>query len=133
MYASASSSIRAATSASRRPAQAGRPYPPPGDSEPFWPAQLTVLAAIAIHLLLPERLTVGPRWLVSSFEAALLIGMFKALHILYPDFADRWMRLPNSNPMFGSRPPIEWMTTDGGMDGLYRVRRLLDARRGGWN
>jgi hypothetical protein len=64
---------------------------------------------------------------------SLLIGMFKALHILYPDFADRWMRLPNSNPMFGGRPPIEWMTTDGGMDGLYRVRRLLDARRGGWN
>jgi hypothetical protein len=64
---------------------------------------------------------------------SLLIGMFKALHILYPDFADRWMRLPNSNPMFGGRPPIEWMTTEGGMDGLYRVRRLLDARRGGWN
>jgi hypothetical protein len=64
---------------------------------------------------------------------SLLIGMFKALHILYPDFADRWMRLPNFNPMFGGRPPIDWMTTDGGMDGLYRVRRLLDARRGGWN
>jgi hypothetical protein len=64
---------------------------------------------------------------------SLLIGMFKALHILYPDFADRWMRLPNSNPVFGGRPPIEWMTADGGMDGLYRVRRLLDARRGGWN
>jgi hypothetical protein len=64
---------------------------------------------------------------------SLLIGMFKALHILYPDFADRWMRLPNSNPVFGGRPPIEWLTTDGGMDGLYRVRRLLDARRGGWN
>jgi hypothetical protein len=64
---------------------------------------------------------------------SLLIGMFKALHILYPDFADRWMRLPNSNRMFGGCPPIEWMTTEGGMDGLYRVRRLLDARRGGWN
>jgi hypothetical protein len=47
---------------------------------------------------------------------SLLIGMFKALHILYPDFASRWMRLPNSNPMFGGRPPIKWMTTDGGMD-----------------
>jgi len=22
---------------------------------------------------------------------------------------------------------------DGGIDGLYKVRRLLDARRGGWN
>jgi uncharacterized membrane protein len=59
-----------------RPAQTGRPYPPPAAAEPFWPAQLTVLAAIAIQLLLPQRLTVGPRWLVPGFEAALLIGMF---------------------------------------------------------
>jgi hypothetical protein len=64
---------------------------------------------------------------------SLLIGVFKALHILYPDFADRWMKLPNSNPIFGGRPPIALMTADGGMDSLYRVRRLLDARRGGWN
>lgn len=64
---------------------------------------------------------------------SLLIGMFKALHILYPDFADRWVKLPNSNPMFGGRPPIALMTADGGIDSLYRVRRLLDARRGGWN
>ncbi len=35
-----------------------------------------MLAAIAIQLLLPERLTVGPRWLVPGFEAALLIGLF---------------------------------------------------------
>jgi uncharacterized membrane protein len=63
-------------SSPQRPAQTGRPYPPPAAAEPFWPAQLTVLAAITIHLLLPERLTVGPRWLVSAFEAALLVGMF---------------------------------------------------------
>ncbi len=64
---------------------------------------------------------------------SLLIGMFKALHILYPDFADRWMKLPNSNPVFGGHPPIALMAADGGMDSLFRVRRLLDARRGGWN
>jgi len=68
-----------------------------------------------------------------QLSQVLAVGIFKALHILYPDFADRWIRLPNSNPLFGGRPPIEWMTADGGMDGLYRVRRLLDARRGGWN
>ena len=60
----------------QRSAQSGRPYPPPAAAEPFWPAQLTVLAAIAIHLLLPEQLTIGPRWLVPGFEAALLVGMF---------------------------------------------------------
>jgi uncharacterized membrane protein len=59
-----------------RPAQTGRPYPPPAAAEPFWPAQLTVLAAIAIQLLLPKRLLVGPPLLVPGFEAALLIGMF---------------------------------------------------------
>jgi uncharacterized membrane protein len=73
---SAQASASQASAPQASPAQAGRPYPPPGDSEPFWPAQLTVLAAIAIQLLLPARLVVGPRWLVPGLEAALLIGMF---------------------------------------------------------
>ena len=55
--------------------QVGRPYPPPAAAEPFWPAQLTVLAAIAIQLLLPARPTAGPRWLIPSLEGALLIGL----------------------------------------------------------
>jgi uncharacterized membrane protein len=63
-------------SPTQRSAQPGRPYPPPAAAEPFWPAQLTVLVAIAIQLLLPKRLTVGPPLLVPGFEAALLIGMF---------------------------------------------------------
>lgn len=53
-------------------------YPPPPASEPFWPVQVTILAAIALQLLLPSKLTVGPRWLIPSLEAALLIGMFFA-------------------------------------------------------
>jgi uncharacterized membrane protein len=56
--------------------QSGRSYPPPPEGEPFWPAQLTVLAAIGVRLLLPERLTAGPSWLVPSLEGALLVGMF---------------------------------------------------------
>jgi uncharacterized membrane protein len=55
-----------------------RPYPPPPASEPFWPAQATILAAIALQLLLPPRLTVGPTWLIPALEGALLIGMFMA-------------------------------------------------------
>jgi hypothetical protein len=55
--------------------QHGRPYPPPGVGEPFWPAQLTILAAIGLQLLLPERLTVGPTWLLPALEGALLIGL----------------------------------------------------------
>jgi len=65
---------------------------------------------------------------------SLVLAIFKDLGILYPerDLADRWVRLPNSNPMFGGKPALALMT-EGGMDGLYQVRRLLDGRRGGWN
>ena len=65
---------------------------------------------------------------------SLVIGIYKSLQILYPEpeFADRWVRMPNSNPLFEGRPALSVMT-DGGIDGLYRVRRLLDGRRGGWN
>ena len=41
----------------------------------MWPAQATVLAAIGLQLTLPERLTVGPTWLVPALEGALLIGL----------------------------------------------------------
>ncbi len=53
----------------------GRAYPPPARSEPFWPAQTTVLAAIALQLLLPKRLTAGPRWLLPALEGVLLLGL----------------------------------------------------------
>lgn len=65
---------------------------------------------------------------------SLVLGMFKALHILYPEasLADRWVKLPNANPIFGGKTPVAYMI-DGGMDALSKVRRLLDGRRGGWN
>ncbi len=55
--------------------QPGRPYPPPPSREPFWPAQLTVLAAIGLQLALPQRLTAGPTWLVPALEGVLLAGL----------------------------------------------------------
>jgi uncharacterized membrane protein len=58
------------------PEPAGRRYPPPPDSEAFWPAQLTVLLAIVVQVLLPGRLTAGPDWLVPSLEGVLLVGLF---------------------------------------------------------
>ena len=57
---------------------AGRAYPPPPAPEPFWPAQVTILAAIGLQLTLPKRLTAGPSWLIPALEGALLIGMFFA-------------------------------------------------------
>jgi hypothetical protein len=62
---------------------------------------------------------------------SLVLGIYKALHILYPDpgLADRWLKLPNSNPLFGGQPALTLMT-DAGIDGLLQLRRLLDGRRG---
>jgi len=62
---------------------------------------------------------------------SLVLGIYKALHILYPDpqLAGRWVKLPNGNPLFGGKPALSLMA-DGGFDGLLQVRRLLDARRG---
>lgn len=62
---------------------------------------------------------------------SLILGIYKALHILYPDpqLANRWVKLPNGNALFGGKPALILMT-DGGIDGLFQVRRLLDARRG---
>jgi hypothetical protein len=70
----------------------------------------------------------------SLVRISLVIGIHKALHILYPEpeLADQWIKLRNSNPLFGGDTPLSLMI-DGGIDGLYHVRRLLDARRGGWN
>ncbi len=65
---------------------------------------------------------------------SLVLGIFKDLRILYPEpgLADRWVKLPNSNPLFGGKPALQLMA-GGGIDALYHVRRLLDGRRGGWN
>jgi hypothetical protein len=65
---------------------------------------------------------------------SLVLGIYKGLHILYPEtaLADGWVRLPNTNPLFGGRPALALMM-EGGMDGLHHVRRLLDGRRGGWS
>src|SRR5687767_15166668 len=39
---------------------------------------------------------------------SLLLGIYKDLQILYPEvgLADRWVRLPNSNSLFGGKPAL---------------------------
>jgi hypothetical protein len=55
----------------------GPPYPPPGRSEWHWPAQLTVVAAIVLQLLLPDRLTLfnGTKWILPALEGGMLIAL----------------------------------------------------------
>ena len=62
---------------------------------------------------------------------SLLIGIFKALNILYsPKLADAWISLPNTNPIFRGLTPVAYMIQRG-QPGMLSVRQLLDARRGG--
>lgn len=60
-----------------------------------------------------------------------LIGIFKALNILYSDkLADAWVHRPNTNRIFGGESALAYLIK-GGLPGMQTVRRLLDARRGG--
>jgi hypothetical protein len=43
--------------------------------DPFWPAQLTVLAAILLSLDLPSYLTVHSVWLIPAIEGVLLVAL----------------------------------------------------------
>lgn len=62
---------------------------------------------------------------------SLLLGIFKALQILYsPKLANAWMQLPNTNPLFRGETPLAFAIR-GGLPALLAIRRLLDARRGG--
>jgi uncharacterized protein (DUF2384 family) len=62
---------------------------------------------------------------------SLLIGIYKALNILYSQkLADAWITLPNTNPMFGGDWPLNYVKK-GGIPAFLRVRQLLDSRRGG--
>ncbi|WP_447527689.1 MbcA/ParS/Xre antitoxin family protein [Vreelandella sp. TE19] len=63
---------------------------------------------------------------------SLILGIYKALHILLPnqEAADGWLRRPNSNPLFSGHTPMERLL-NGQVSDLYVVRQHLDAARGG--
>jgi hypothetical protein len=41
--------------------------------DPFWPAQAAIATAIALHLLLSDKLVVGPTWLVPGVAGLVLL------------------------------------------------------------
>jgi len=62
---------------------------------------------------------------------SVLTGSFEALNILYSKkLADRWIQLPNENPMFEGETPLTYIVR-GGLPAMLRIRQLLDSRRGG--
>jgi hypothetical protein len=63
-------------------------------------------------------------------RVSLLIGIFKALNILFSHkLANQWILRSNSNPIFNNAPPLVLLR--GGMPEMITIRRLLDSRRGG--
>jgi hypothetical protein len=62
---------------------------------------------------------------------SLVVGIYKALHIYFgEEWADRWVTLGNRGSMFAGIAPIEYMIRQG-QPGMFQVRRMLDAWRGG--
>ena len=61
-----------------------------------------------------------------------LFGIYAALQILLPaaEQADRWVRQPNTAPLFGGHSALDRML-GGQVADLYVVRHYLDAQRGG--
>ena len=55
--------------------------------DPLWPGQLALAATITLSLTLPEKLTVGPRWLVPAVEAIGLIGVIAATPRRNPEYS----------------------------------------------
>ena len=47
-------------------------------SEPRWPATVAVLVAIGLQVVLPDRLVLGPRWVLPSLEGALTLALLVA-------------------------------------------------------
>jgi hypothetical protein len=47
-------------------------------SDPHWPAQLAALVTIILYVTLPDKLTVGPSWLVPALESMLLVALVLA-------------------------------------------------------
>jgi hypothetical protein len=60
-----------------------------------------------------------------------LLGIYKALQILFPDSAqaDAWLRKPNQAALFGGHSALERMLS-GNVADLFVVRQYLDAQRG---
>ncbi|WP_155774095.1 MbcA/ParS/Xre antitoxin family protein [Rhodovulum sp. MB263] len=60
-----------------------------------------------------------------------LLGIHKALRILFQEPARGYAWVTKPNEAFGGRSPLDVMR-QGGMDDLQRVRAYLDSARGGW-
>ncbi|MDH2903008.1 MAG: DUF1345 domain-containing protein [Actinomycetota bacterium] len=57
-------------------------------AEPRWPASLALLACVALYFVLPNRLVIGPRWLIPVLIILVLIPLSLRRH-RHPDESPR--------------------------------------------
>lgn len=59
-----------------------------------------------------------------------VLGIYKDLRIIFGDNGAEWIHSSNEAPCFGGQKPID-LVAGGAPDGIFLVRRYLDAWRGG--
>lgn len=78
-----------------------------------------------------EPITIGRDCLE---RLSLLLGISKGLQLIAPsgreDIAFKWFNTPNSNPLFEEKSIKEYLLNRKSIEGMYAVRRYLDAARG---
>jgi fluoride ion exporter CrcB/FEX len=45
------------------------------NEEPFWRAQIAAAVALGLYLTLPNKVVIGPQWLIPAVEGVLLLGL----------------------------------------------------------
>jgi hypothetical protein len=109
-----------------QPSDAGRPRVPawrrPTRGEHRWPSIVAITAAIAVQLLLPDRLILHPRWLLPGVEIALAVGLIVANPV----------RMIRAHPVvrFGSLALVAAMTVANAGSAVLLIDRLLTGTAG---
>ncbi|MDA8297463.1 MAG: hypothetical protein M0004_12920 [Actinomycetota bacterium] len=91
--------------------------------EERWPAALAIIAAIALQFLLPDRLSLGQRWLVPSLESLLAVGLI----IANPRRINRRSRALRS----ASVAVIALTSLANGWSSYELVREIITGKAGG--
>ncbi|MHB8340844.1 MAG: hypothetical protein ACYDB7_06670 [Mycobacteriales bacterium] len=67
----------------------------PAARDPRWPAFLAIVAALVLYLVLPARLSFGPRWLLPALEGTLLVPLVVSnpTHITRESRNLRWLSI----------------------------------------
>lgn len=85
---------------------------------PRWPASLALLACVALYVVLPHRLVIGPRWLIPVLIVLLLVPLSTRRH-RHPDESPRVRHL--------TLTLIALVTIANVSSMVFLVQRLLDT------